>query len=70
MREPLKDSSNQDIMELLMLKLSVKDLMSARIPRFVKDVMLGVHDSGHKSPNILNQMSRDMEPLSGRSVTS
>lgn len=53
--EPAGTSSREDIMELLILKLSQQGLECGQIARFIKDVLLAIHEYGHRSSILLNQ---------------
>ena len=48
-------STTQDIMELLILRLSRRGLLFPQIPRFIKDVKNAIHDSGHTATMFLNE---------------
>ena len=58
-RAVVKEVSNapntQDIMELLFLRLTQRDLFIEQIPRFIKDVANVIHESGQMAPLYLNQ---------------
>lgn len=50
-----QSSITQDIMELLILRLSERGLLFPQIPRFIKDVRIVIQDSGDTATMFLNE---------------